>query len=55
LQHHDLWRELIQLNARLQIRWLWIRGHNGHPVQSRADALAYHAAKALWLEQRLAA
>ena len=55
LQHRELWTELIELNARLQIRWKWVKGHNGHPVQSRADALAYRAARNLWLTQRLAA
>ena len=55
LQHRELWTELVELNARLQIRWKWVKGHNGHPVQSRADALAYRAARTLWLTQRLAA
>jgi len=45
LQHQELWRELIQLNELRTIRWRWIRGHNGHPIQSRADALAYQAAR----------
>ncbi len=48
LQHRELWAQLIQHNARLQIRWRWLKGHNGHPVQSRADALAYRAARTLW-------
>jgi len=55
LQHHELWMELVELNARLRIRWRWVKGHNGHPVQSRADALAYRAARTLWLTQRIAA
>ena len=55
LNHRDLWSELLRLNTNLQIRWIWIRGHDGHPIQCRADALAYRAAKALWCEQRLAA
>jgi ribonuclease HI len=55
LQHRDLWIELIRLNSRLEVRWRWIRGHHGHPIQSRADALAYQAARTLWLEQRVAA
>ena len=46
LQHQELWRELILLNTRRTIRWQWIRGHNGDPIQSRADALAYQAARA---------
>ena len=55
LQHRELWTELMQLDTILNIRWLWIRGHNGHPVQCRADALAYEAARLLWFEQRVAA
>ena len=46
LQHQELWRELLALSAPRTIRWRWIRGHNGHPIQSRADALAYQAARA---------
>jgi ribonuclease HI len=45
LQHQQLWRELLLLNERMSIRWRWIRGHCGHPIQTRADALAYRAAQ----------
>jgi ribonuclease HI len=45
LQHQELWRELLALSAPRTIRWRWIRGHNGHPIQARADALAYRAAR----------
>ena len=55
LQHRELWSELIELNARLHIRWTWLKGHNGHREQTRADALAYQAARALWVQQRAAA
>jgi len=55
LQHRKLWEELVALNARFRIRWTWIKGHNGHPDQSRADALAYQAARTLWTEERAAA
>ena len=55
LCHRDLWNDLIRLDARLRVRWLWIRGHDGHPIQCRADALAYRAAKTLWFEERVAA
>ena len=55
LQQRDLWSELIALNARLDIRWRWLKGHNGHREQTRADALAYQAARALWMQQRAAA
>ncbi|MGA8908923.1 MAG: RNase H family protein, partial [Acidobacteriaceae bacterium] len=55
LQHRALWAELIGLNARLHIRWTWIKGHSGHRDQSRADELAYEAARALRVQQKIAA
>ena len=55
LQHRELWMELIELNTRLPIRWKWIKGHSGHRDQSRADKLAYQAAHALWVQQKIAA
>ena len=55
LQHQQLWRELLRLNERLNIRWRWIRGHSGHPVQTLADALAYRAARTQWCNLRMAA
>ena len=55
LQHRALWAELIGLNARHYIRWTWIKGHNGNGEQTRADALAYQAARTLWVQQKAAA
>ncbi len=55
LQHRDLWLQLIEFNLELKIRWKWLRGHNGHRWQSRADALAYRAAKSLAVSQDIAA
>ena len=55
MQHRELWEELTALNARLRIRWTWIKGHNGHRDQSRADELAYEAARSLCAQQKLAA
>jgi ribonuclease HI len=34
------------MNERLNVQWQWIRGHNRHTFQTRADALAYKAARA---------
>jgi ribonuclease HI len=45
LQNQHLWSELLWLNERMNIRWCWIRGHSGHPIQTRVDALAYRAAQ----------
>jgi ribonuclease HI len=47
--------QLINLDVLLHIRWKWLRGYNGHPLQYRADALAYAAARSLASTQRLAA
>jgi ribonuclease HI len=45
LQYQELWRELLAMNERMNIHWQWIRGHSRHPFQTRADALAYQAAR----------
>jgi ribonuclease HI len=55
LQHRDLWSQLIRLDSELHIQWRWLKGHNGHPLQTRADALAYWSAKSLLNSHRLAA
>lgn len=55
IQHRHLWTELTLLNARREVRWVWLKGHNGHRDQTRADALAYQAARASWLRERAAA
>ncbi|MNR90918.1 Ribonuclease HI [compost metagenome] len=36
----DLWQALDAAQARHKIEWRWVRGHNGHAGNERADALA---------------
>ena len=36
----DLWQALDAVQARHTIQWRWVRGHNGHAGNERADALA---------------
>ena len=55
LQHQYLWKELLAMNEQLNIQWQWIRGHNRHPFQTRADALAYRAARTQCSGLRMAA
>ena len=55
IQHRQLWTELTLINAKRDVRWVWLKGHNGHRDQTRADSLAYQAARALWLRERTAA
>lgn len=38
--NHDLWARLDALAASRDIRWEWVRGHNGHPENEAADRLA---------------
>jgi ribonuclease HI len=55
LQHQELWRELLQLEKEVHIRWTWVRGHSGHRLQDRADALAYAEARKCFHALRRAA
>jgi iron complex transport system ATP-binding protein len=40
VKNEDLWRRLDQLAAVHKLEWHWVRGHNGHPENERADVLA---------------
>jgi ribonuclease HI len=40
VKNEDLWRELDALAVKHEIEWHWVKGHNGHPENERADALA---------------
>ena len=36
----DLWLLLDELIKKHEIRWVWVKGHNGHPENERVDTLA---------------
>jgi ribonuclease HI len=36
----DLWKELEEQAGRHEVEWHWVRGHDGHPENERADQLA---------------
>jgi ribonuclease HI len=40
VKNEDLWRRLDELAARHRVEWLWVKGHDGHDGNERADALA---------------
>jgi ribonuclease HI len=39
----DLWQRLDAALVPHQVRWHWVRGHAGHAINERADALARDA------------
>ena len=42
-----LWQALIDATLRHRIDWEWVKGHNGHPGNEHADALANAAIEAM--------
>ena len=40
VKNADLWQALDAAQARHQVEWRWVRGHNGHAGNERADQLA---------------
>lgn len=44
VKNADLWRRLDTATQRHEVQWFWVKGHNGHPENERADALAVQGA-----------
>ena len=40
VKNDDLWKLLETEASRHDMAWRWVRGHDGHPENERADALA---------------
>ena len=40
VKNMELWQQLDAATARHKVRWHWVKGHNGHPENERADLLA---------------
>ncbi len=40
VKNDDLWRRLDAARARHDVTWRWVKGHAGHELNERADALA---------------
>ena len=47
VKNADLWQELEEAASRHDIKWHWVRGHDGHEYNERADTLARNAIKLL--------
>lgn len=46
VKNADLWQALLDAARPHSIEWLWVKAHNGHIENERADALACAAADA---------
>jgi ribonuclease HI len=46
VKNADLWQELLAAAKPHRIKWVWVKGHAGHPDNERADRLASDAALA---------
>ncbi|MFP4131033.1 MAG: ribonuclease HI [Thiohalospira sp.] len=47
VKNKDLWQALDAAAGRHDVKWEWVRGHNGHAENERADALANAAIDAM--------
>ncbi|EQD70902.1 ribonuclease H (RNase H), partial [mine drainage metagenome] len=46
VKNQDLWQRLDAAAKPHEVRWSWVRGHNGHPENERVDQAARAAAEA---------
>lgn len=46
IENLELWKALDEAATRHQVRWIWVRGHDGNPRNEFANDLAVAAAKA---------
>lgn len=49
----DLWKRLLAAKGPHQVEFIWVKGHNGHPLNERCDVLATTAADGdeLWVDE----
>jgi ribonuclease HI len=47
----DLWERLLRAAAPHQVKWIWVKGHAGHPENEFCDKLATDAAG--WSDDKL--
>lgn len=40
VKNAELWQQLDRLRDQHRVEWHWVKGHDGHPDNERADALA---------------
>ncbi len=45
VKNADLWKRLDEVASRHEVQWRWVKGHNNHNENERADALARNEIK----------
>lgn len=45
VENQDLWQEMLQAMKPHTVEWVKVKGHSGHPLNDRVDALAVNAIK----------
>lgn len=45
VKNQDLWERLSDATGKHQVRWQWVRGHNGHAENERVDQAAREQAE----------
>jgi ribonuclease HI len=41
----DLWKKYLALHPKFNLKYIWVKGHAGHPENERCDQLAVEASK----------
>lgn len=44
VKNADLWKRLLAVKEKHQVTFIWVKGHNGHPMNELCDKLATTAA-----------
>ena len=45
VENQDLWKEMLDAMEPHNVEWIKVKGHSGHPLNDRVDALAVNAIK----------
>ena len=45
VKNQDLWLKLVELKAKHNIEWCWVKGHSGNQYNEQVDKLAVEAIK----------
>ena len=41
----DLWKRFLKIYPKHNVKFIWIKGHNDHPMNERCDEMAVEAAE----------